>query len=213
MKKNPSDKILMLLKMRGEVTSQLIAEELGITKEGVRKRLLNFASEGLVKAEVKSEGVGRPSTYYSLTEKGFSKFPDTHAEVSVQLIKSVKKLLGENALDLLINDRENELYTKYAQVMDIATTFEEKLDILVQKRTKEGYMAEWKKENDSYFLIENHCPICAAATECQGFCRSELNNFKQLIGSDFEIKRVEYIIEGGKRCMYKIDPIMQSATS
>ncbi|KPH13005.1 metalloregulator ArsR/SmtB family transcription factor [Chryseobacterium sp. ERMR1:04] len=213
MKKNPSDKILMLLKMRGEVTSQLIAEELGITKEGVRKRLLNFASEGLVKAEVKSEGVGRPSTYYALTEKGFSKFPDTHAEVSVQLIKSVKKLLGENALDLLINDRENELYTKYAQMMDTATTFEEKLDILVQKRTEEGYMAEWKKENDSYFLIENHCPICAAATECQGFCRSELNNFKQLIGSDFDIKRVEYIIEGGKRCMYKIDQIIQPVIS
>lgn len=208
MKKNPADKILMLLKMRGEVTSQLIAEELGITKEGVRKRLLGFASEGLVQSEVKSEGVGRPSTYYSLTEKGFSKFPDTHADVTVQLIKSVKKLLGENALNLLINDRENELYNKYEQVMNTATSFEQKLDILVQKRTEEGYMAEWKAENDSYFLIENHCPICAAATECQGFCRSELNNFKQLIGSDFDIKRVEYIIEGGKRCMYKIDKVV-----
>jgi predicted ArsR family transcriptional regulator len=34
-----------------------------------------------------------------------------------------------------------------------------------------------EKEGKEYFLIENHCPICAAATECQGFCRAELSNF------------------------------------
>ena len=65
-------------------------------------------------------------------------------------------------------------------------------------------MAEWKKENNDYFLIENHCPICAAATECQGFCRSELNNFQQLLGDAFTVERVEHIVSGGQRCTYRI---------
>ena len=63
MKKSAADRILMFLKMRGEATSLLISEELSITKEGARKHLLNLAQEGLIRPDVKSEGVGRPSTY------------------------------------------------------------------------------------------------------------------------------------------------------
>jgi predicted ArsR family transcriptional regulator len=40
-------------------------------------------------------------------------------------------------------------------------------------------MAEVKTQADgSCLLIENHCPICAAAEACQGFCRSELEVFQ-----------------------------------
>jgi predicted ArsR family transcriptional regulator len=204
MKKNSSERILMLLKMRGEATALLISEELEITKEGARKHLLNLSESGLVQARVKSEGVGRPSTYYSLTDKGLSRFPDTHADITVQLLRSVKKLLGENALDLLITDREKTIYERYEKQMEGSETIEQKLDVLSKRRSEEGYIAEWKKEDDTYYLIENHCPICAAATECQGFCRSELNNFKELIGKEYDLERVEYIIENGNRCVYKI---------
>ncbi len=204
MKRPAADRILMFIKMRGEVTSLAISEELSITKEGARKHLLNLAQEGLIESSVKSEGVGRPSTYYSLTEKGISQFPDSHAEVTVQLLKSVKNLLGENALDLLITDREKNTYERYEQALSKAKSIEERLEGLAQARSKEGYVAEWKKEGEEYFLIENHCPICAAATECQGFCRAELSNFQSLIGRDYKVERVDHIISGGQRCVYKI---------
>ncbi len=205
MKKKSLDRILILLKMRGEATSLLIAKELALSKEGARKHLLNLSEKNLVKATVKSEGVGRPSTYYSLTDKGLSRFPDTHADITVQLLRSIKKLLGDNALKLLINDRETVIYNRYAKEMEGLATIEQKLDTLSKKRSEEGYLAKWKKVDDTYYLIENHCPICAAATECQGFCRSELHNFKQLIGPEYDMERVEYIIEGGNRCVYKIN--------
>lgn len=204
MKKPAADRILMFLKMRGEATSLLISEELSITKEGARKHLLNLAESGLIRPEVKSEGVGRPSTYYSLTEKGLAQFPDTHAEITVQLLRSVKNLLGENALDLLITDREKNTHERYEKALAKTKNIEQRLKVLVEARSKEGYMAEWKKEGDAYFLIENHCPICAAATECQGFCRAELSNFQSLIGKEYTVERVDHIISGGQRCVYKI---------
>ncbi|WES98415.1 transcriptional regulator [Chryseobacterium arthrosphaerae] len=204
MKKSAADRILMFLKMRGEATSLLISEELSITKEGARKHLLNLADEGLIRPNVKSEGVGRPSTYYILTEKGLAQFPDTHAEVTVQLLKSVKNLLGENALDLLISDREKNTHDRYEKALSKSRNLEQRLEVLAQARSKEGYMAEWKKEGNEYFLIENHCPICAAATECQGFCRAELSNFQSLIGKEYTVERVDHIISGGQRCVYKI---------
>ncbi|SMC40119.1 helix-turn-helix transcriptional regulator [Chryseobacterium sp. YR221] len=204
MKKSAADRILMFLKMRGEATSLLIAEELSVTKEGARKHLLNLAQEGLIQSTVKSEGVGRPSTYYTLTEKGLAQFPDTHADVTVQLLKSVKNLLGENALDLLISDREKNTHDRYEKALSKSKSIEQRLEVLAKVRSDEGYMAEWKKEGQEYFLIENHCPICAAATECQGFCRAELSNFQSLIGKDYIVERIDHIISGGQRCVYKI---------
>lgn len=204
MKKPAADRILMFLKMRGEATALLISEELSITKEGARKHLLNLAEGGLIEPIIKSEGVGRPSIYYILTEKGLAQFPDTHAEVTVQLLKSVKNLLGENALDLLISDREKNTHERYEKAISKTKSLEQRLDVLAEARSKEGYMAEWKKEGKEYFLIENHCPICAAATECQGFCRAELSNFQSLIGKDYTVERIDHIISGGQRCVYKI---------
>ncbi|AZB32476.1 helix-turn-helix transcriptional regulator [Chryseobacterium bernardetii] len=204
MKKPAADRILMFLKTRGEATSLLIAEELSVTKEGARKHLLNLAEAGLIEPTMKSEGVGRPSTYYTLTDKGLAQFPDTHAEVTVQLLQSVKNLLGENALDLLITDREKNTYERYQKALSKTKTLEQRLQVLAEARSKEGYMAEWKKEGKEYFLIENHCPICAAARECQGFCRAELSNFRLLIGNDYKVERVDHIISGGQRCVYKI---------
>ncbi|CEJ71576.1 hypothetical protein BN1195_03925 [Chryseobacterium oranimense G311] len=205
MKKPAADRILMFLKMRGEATSLLIARELSITKEGARKHLLNLAEAGLIRSVTKSEGVGRPSTYYALTEKGLSQFPDSHADVTVQILRSVKNLLGENALDLLINDREKNTYERYEKALAKTESLEQRLEVLVQIRTEEGYMAEWAKEGNDYFLIENHCPICAAAAECQGFCRAELSNFRNLIGKDYQVERVSHILSGGQRCVYKIN--------
>ncbi|MCT2560440.1 helix-turn-helix transcriptional regulator [Chryseobacterium herbae] len=204
MKKPAVDRILMFLKMRGEATSLLISKELSITKEGARKHLLNLAEEGLIRSITKSEGVGRPSTYYTLTEKGLSQFPDSHADVTVQILRSVKNLLGENALNLLINDREKNTYERYEKALVKAESLEQRLDVLVKVRSEEGYMAEWTKEGDDYFLIENHCPICAAATECQGFCRAELSNFQNLIGKSYQVERINHILSGGQRCVYKI---------
>ncbi len=47
---------------------------------------------------------------------------------------------------------------------------------LAAARSLEGYMAEVEPRVDgSVLLLENHCPICAAAQACQQFCRSELD--------------------------------------
>ena len=122
----------------------------------------------------------------------------------MELLRSVKNLLGDNALDLLIGDREKQTYGRYEVLLADAVTLEERLEKLALIRTEEGYMAEWRKEGDEYCLIENHCPICAAAIECQGFCRAELTNFKSLIGKEYNVERIKHILAGGQRCVYRI---------
>lgn len=204
MKKTAPNNILSFIRSKGEVTAALLSKELQMTKEGARLNLLRLVEDGMVQSIVKSEGVGRPVTWYVLTQKGMSGLPDAHAQVTVELLQSVKKLLGDNALDLLISDREKHTYQRYEKLMSEATTLEQRLDTLARIRSEEGYMADWEQKEGAYFLIENHCPICAAATECQGFCRAELTNFRSLIGPEYTVERVQHIITDGQRCVYKI---------
>ena len=72
-------------------------------------------------------------------------------------------------------------------------------------RAKEGYMAQFEKnENGDFLLVENHCPICAAATLCQGFCATELNTFQSVLGPNTKVERIDHILAGARRCAYLI---------
>jgi predicted ArsR family transcriptional regulator len=53
-------------------------------------------------------------------------------------------------------------------------------------------------------LVEHHCPICAAAQACQGFCRNELELFRRVLGPGVTVDRTEYLLGGDQRCAYRI---------
>ncbi|MES2724598.1 MAG: MarR family transcriptional regulator, partial [Pseudomonadota bacterium] len=55
-----------------------------------------------------------------------------------------------------------------------------------------------------FLLVENHCPICAAAAACQGFCRAELMVFRAVLGPGVHIERTDHILAGARRCAYRI---------
>ncbi|MFG4004793.1 helix-turn-helix transcriptional regulator [Flavobacterium aquidurense] len=198
-----TNKILMLLKMRGPLTALEIAHELKITKEGVRQQLVKLVEEELIQPQEESKGVGRPQKTFSLTVNGNAKFPDTHAELTLKLITIISSM-GKNTLDDVINIYEETGKKKYHDEIDTIDNLEEKLEKLVEIRTREGYMAEYSKNDEGYLLVENHCPICAAATICQGFCSSELNTFKSVLGNKVIINRVSHIVSGERRCAYQI---------
>ena len=81
-----------------------------------------------------------------------------------------------------------------------------RLALLKELRSREGYMAEIRHEEDgSWLLWESHCPICAAARSCRGFCRSELALFRQLL-APATVEREQYLLEGAHRCLYRITP-------
>jgi predicted ArsR family transcriptional regulator len=62
-------------------------------------------------------------------------------------------------------------------------------------------------EEGGFLLVENHCPICAAAKECQQFCRSELAIFQKSLGDACVVERTEHLQSGARRCVYWVKPI------
>jgi predicted ArsR family transcriptional regulator len=201
-----ADRLLVLLKTRGPRRSADLSADLGISGEATRQQLAKLSAEGLVEATAEeARGVGRPSQVWRLTAAGHARFPDSHAELSAQLIGSIRRVLGEPALERLIAAREAEMRASYAALLDGEGALEQRIARLSAQRSREGYMAEWRAEGDGYLFIENHCPICVAATACQGFCRSELELFSRLLGPGVKVTRLESIVEGSRRCTYRIE--------
>ena len=202
-----AQRFLWLLKMRGPQTVTELAKELHLTGEAVRLQLIKMNKEGLVKAAASAKGVGRPVQMWSLTKKGHNRFPDAHAELSMQLITTIRNSLGPGVLDNLIKVREKTARKRYDSELKKISSLKERLSKLVAIRNQEGYLAEWQKDKDGYLLIENHCPICSAATFCGSLCQSELKTFQEVLGKDVFVQRMDHIISGDRRCLYKITPL------
>ncbi len=198
------EKILKHLKMNGAMTAAVLAKDFGMTSEGMRLHLLKLEENGLVQSESLSKGVGRPTILYSLTALSGKQFPDSHANLTVQLLESVQRILGSDALQMLVEDKKDKDFKRYEKALEKAETLEDKLERLTEIRNREGYMAEWSKEGDTWYFFNNNCPICKAATECNWFCRGELENIQKLLGDKLHIKRTENTAAGNRRCTYVI---------
>ena len=201
---SPADRLLFLLKTRGPQRASDLAAALDVTKEAARQQLTKLAEEELVAATTTARGVGRPTQVWALTVKAQGRFPDTHAELVVDVIESVRELFGPEALEALIVRREHEGRAHYRARLEGATSLRERVARLAAQRSAEGYMADWRSEGDGFVLVENHCPICAAAAACNGFCRSELALFRELLGPGTEVERTDHILAGARRCAYRI---------
>src|SRR5215470_18487079 len=200
------ERILFLLETRGPSTAAALAKALRITAMGVRQHLARLADDGLVSHADERLSVGRPKRYWRLTDKAQARFPDSHAQMTVEILGSVRKVFGEAGLDRLIAQRERETLARYADAMKGARGVAERVRRLAALRSEEGYMAECLAQADgSLLLVENHCPVCAAAQACQGLCRSELDIFRAVLGGA-TVERTDHILAGARRCAYRIAP-------
>ena len=201
----PSERLLMTLKMHGAQTSADVGRRQGITGEAARQQLGKLQEDGLVREERRSAGRGRPAVYWHLTDKAQARFPDTHAALTVDILRSISEVLGPEALDRIIAEREGVTLEKYRTAMSGCSDTRDRLEKLAEMRSAEGYMAQVEVDDDGTLrLVENHCPICAAASFCQGFCRAEKAVFQNVLGPNVRIERDEHIVGGGRRCTYLI---------
>lgn len=190
-----TDKILFLLKSHGPQSAAELGEQLQMTSMGARQHLMTLEADGWVSFNDEARGRGRPVRLWHLTEQAWQRFPDSHSELTLQLIDNIQQLFGEVGMERLIAQREQQQLARY-QAELTQPALADRLAALTAQRTREGYMADFRQEEDgSWLLWESHCPICAAARACRGFCRSELEMFSPLLALT-GVDREQYLLEG-----------------
>lgn len=198
------DKILHKIKREGAVSARVLADEMGLTTMGIRQHLQTMEDEGLVNFSDIRVKVGRPTRHWSLTAEGHRRFADSHGDLAVSVIDSIESLFGEAGLKKVIAQREEKTLQHYRDAIKDCHNLKAKLETLAYLRESEGYMAELQEVDNGFLLIENHCPICQAAKRCPMLCESEKNIFHTVLGDNYQITREEHIIEGQRRCIYRV---------
>lgn len=200
-------RIIEMLKRADLATASEMAEQFVTTATAVRQHLDALERAGLVQRfEGQILGRGRPALRWRITPLSLELFPDRHGELTVELLRSIRASLGDAALDRVIDQRAKEQTASYLASMP-TDTVSVRVRALADRRTSEGYLAEVVADGADLVLIEHHCPICSAASECQSLCRSELEVFRAVLGDSVEVTRDQHLLVGDARCAYRIRPI------
>jgi predicted ArsR family transcriptional regulator len=205
-------RVLEHLKRSDGATAAEVAQALGITEAAVRQHIDALVERGLVERRAlprSRAGRGRSPLEWVLTPEAGSQFADRHGQLTVELLDAIRGALGSDGLDRVIDSRAEHQLEAYRAVVPAAgaATLEKRVRALARQRTAEGYMADAHREGDGFVLVEHHCPICTAATACPGFCRSELELFRETLGPDVTIERTAHLLAGDVRCAYLIKPV------
>ena len=206
-KQHTRRQIIDLLKTEGSKDAATLAQIFDLTSMAIRQHLYALHEEGTVDYNEVSRPIGRPAKLWHLTKAADDYFPDRHADLTVGLIETMKFALGDDGFNKVLKTRSKEQIKSYTAELSGAKSLSGKAKRLAKIRTREGYMAQVTKDDEgALLLVENHCPICVAATLCTGLCKMELDVFQSVMGAGSTVERVDHILAGARRCAYRIVP-------
>jgi iron-sulfur cluster biosynthesis transcriptional regulator SufR len=197
------DQILALLKKEARMTVTEMALQLGITEMAVRRHLNTLERDHLVETTLVRQAMGRPLYVYHLTTAGDELFPRKYSALTLEFLKDLEEMSGEETIAKLFERREQRLNKTYSQRME-GKTFQEKVAELAVIQNENGYMVEWEQQDDdTYVLKEFNCPISQVANEYQQACSCERSLFQKVLGTS-DVDRVTCMAKGGDNCRYVI---------
>ena len=198
--------IVQLLKTDGALDSGRLAKRLRLTPMAVRQHLYALQREKLVVAEEHRVPRGRPAKHWHLTPEADHLFPDAHDELSLSLMRAVGKAFGSSGLKRVLEARSALQRAYYHERIPASASLEGKLRALARIRTDDGCMAEVRRQDAGFLFVERHCPIRAAASAWEDFRSMELELFRAVLGPRVDVERMEHIIDGDLRTVYRVAP-------
>jgi predicted ArsR family transcriptional regulator len=203
LEKTTKDKILEKLKKEIKLSVSELTDYLGITHMAVRKHLNTLEKDELISSQHIKRPVGRPVQKYFLTTKGERLFPNNYESISMDFLKDIQELYGENSISQLFEKRETRQITNYSDRIKQDTS-KDRVEEMIKIQNEKGYMAEWNYINeDVYEITEYNCPIFSVANEFPIACQCETNMFEKVLEAD-EVKRVQCRTEGNNHCRFVV---------
>ncbi|MBS4210008.1 metalloregulator ArsR/SmtB family transcription factor [Bacillus sp. FJAT-50079] len=197
------EKILDLLKKEAQMTVGQLALNLNITEMAVRKHLNILDRDAFIHVSEVKQPMGRPVQVFSLTEKAEELFPKNYENLTVEFLRDLEELQGEEMIDKLFDMRSRRLVLEYDGLLKNKSN-QEKIETLKQIQSEKGYMADLIKINDQQFeLIEYNCPILEVSKNYKQACKCETNMFKEVLKTD-AVSRTICRADGENHCRFLI---------
>ena len=203
MTNNTRERVLKNLLLNQRSTVNELAEAVEINPISVRHHVNKLEAERLIQSEEERHGVGRPRLVYSLTKKGMEQFPQRYLELTLRILEQLKDSLSSEMVGKIFQEIAQDMAEEATNGFELKDlSLEERLDILQEVLTKEGFTVNLEEEDDNYFLVEASCPYHHVGEDYPEICVVD----QELISRFVTVppQRIKCILEGDDQCVYKI---------
>lgn len=199
------ERIIHILKRRGQITVEELRRELGLTAVTVRHHLDILRRDGLVAPpEVRHrDSPGRPQYVYSLTRHANALFPKKYA----LLMNLLLDRLEDHASASETREILEEIGRQLAQEINLpaGADLETRLTAIVEFMNQMGYMARWEPADDEgYRLHVSNCPYEKVARNHPQLCIIDQTLLTEVLGAS--LKHSSCISQGDLHCTHLIQP-------
>ncbi len=194
--------IIRLLKRRGPLPVEEIAEHLDVTVSGARQHLSSLERDGVVTYQRIRQGPGRPRHLYELTERGDALFPRRYAELLNELLGYVRET--DPALVERVFSRRAQRRADGIRDRVQGDTLEHRVRAVTAVLEEEGYYPEMEAlEGGAFRIAVRNCPMRALGERYASACSGEVLLLRKLLPGT-EVRRTSHILNGQPFCAYEI---------
>lgn len=197
------DRVLQTLLSRQRCTISELADSVGINQISVRHHISKLEADGLVASEEELHGVGRPRRVYFLTEAGLERFPTRYMRLTLRLLEKLKESLPETMVKGLFAQMAREMVEDYtAEAHTDGLTMEERLDLMRNLLTREGFNVEWERQGMEYHIRETNCPYLHVTQTHPEVCSVDQTLISALL--DVPAQKIKCVLNGDAHCTYVV---------
>lgn len=198
--------ILTLLKRRGRATIAELAQELGMSHEGVRGHIVHLQNDSLIAdacdtpdAPADGQQTGRPPAYYCLTLAGDHLFAKRYDELALLLFDAAAAHDGGGVEEVLANVTDARLDALHAPRTG---SLRARIDALASVYLDRDPFVEIVRRGRDWVLVERNCPFLTVALEQPAICSTTVSVMRRIAGC--EVVRERRFQDGDRRCEFRV---------
>ena len=207
--KSTRERVLHTLLRQHRCTINDLAEAVDINPISVRHHIAKLEADGLVGSEEERHGVGRPRRVYFLTEDGLEHFPTRYMRLTIRLLQQLKETMPAAMVNKLFSQMAQDLAEDYAHSTNLSgLSMEERLDIVKDLLTEEGFDIEWERKGEQYHIREISCPYFHVGQNHPEVCRVDQTLISTVL--DVPAEKIQCVLDGDTHCTYVVSDVMDS---
>ncbi|HKA38392.1 MAG TPA: HTH domain-containing protein [Burkholderiales bacterium] len=200
--KRQKELLQLLIRNKGGLTVDELAQRLRITRNAVRQHLATLSTDGLVTPSATRPSGGRPQQLYALTDKGKEMFPRHYSWFARLAVEAITREHGAAGLRKRLAEMGTAVGEQLRARHPGAETRPQKVGKLAGIMDELGYNARMVGASDKAPVIEaDNCVFHELAMKNPEICQFDLAMMGAATGS--KVDHQECMARGGNVCRFK----------
>jgi predicted ArsR family transcriptional regulator len=216
---NTKSEIVALLKRNGGQSVKELAQTLHLAAITVRQHLTHLQRDGLIVAEQRSNGHGRPSYVFRLTAKGHAAaFPRRSDRLVELLVREISLLEGEELTGLSQQEKAALVLQRVADhLADEFTPFlrgwpvQERVAFVTEVMHADGGFAEWEANAGGFEIRDYNCLFHRLFQSEEEVCEWHRSFLSRVLGADVHVEPC--LGDGARCCRFTIKAVAARAAA